>query len=236
MAQIFSQHFLPILVILSMLMNSCSNQTRDPITISDTNVGNPSGANSMEVIEKTLENGLTVYLSPNHEEPRFYAEIITRAGSKHDPATNTGLAHYLEHLLFKGTQSFGTLDFEKEKPLLDQITKLYEQRSQETNESKGQIFIRKLIGFQLKLLSLRFPMKWIAYTAIWAERGSTLILGMRKRCTKWIFHQTDWNTGQKLKVRDSPSQSFVFFTLSWKPCMRKKTEPSIIKTDYCTGR
>jgi predicted Zn-dependent peptidase len=133
MAQIFSQHFLPILVILSMLMNSCSNQTRDPITITDTNASNTSGANSMDVIEKTLENGLTIYLSPNQEEPRFYAEIITRAGSKHDPSTNTGLAHYLEHLLFKGTQSFGTLDFEKEKPLLEQITKLYEQRSHETN-------------------------------------------------------------------------------------------------------
>ena len=54
----------------------------------------------MQVLQKTLDNGLTVYLSPNAEEPRFYAEIITRAGSKHDPSTNTGLAHYLEHLLF----------------------------------------------------------------------------------------------------------------------------------------
>jgi len=68
---------------------------------------------SMQVITHTLKNGLTVYLSPNHETPRFYAEIITRAGSKHDPETNTGLAHYLEHLLFKGTQSFGTIDYEK---------------------------------------------------------------------------------------------------------------------------
>ena len=157
MAQIFSQHFLPILVILSMLMNSCSNQTRDPITISDTNVGNPSGANSMEVIQKTLENGLTVYLSPNQEEPRFYAEIITRAGSKHDPATNTGLAHYLEHLLFKGTQSFGTLDFEKEKPLLDQITKLYEQRSQETNESKRSDIYKEINRISTEAAKLAIP-------------------------------------------------------------------------------
>ena len=90
----------------------------------------------MKVIKKTLNNGLTVLLSPNPEEPRFYAEIVTRAGSKHDPSTNTGLAHYLEHLLFKGTQNFGTMDFEKEKPLLDQITALYEARSAESNESK----------------------------------------------------------------------------------------------------
>jgi predicted Zn-dependent peptidase len=157
MAQIFSQHFLPILVILSMLMNSCSNQTRDPITITDTNASNPSGANSMEVIEKTLDNGLTIYLSPNQEEPRFYAEIITRAGSKHDPATNTGLAHYLEHLLFKGTQSFGTLDFEKEKPLLEQITKLYEQRSQETNESKRADIYKEINRISTEAAELAIP-------------------------------------------------------------------------------
>ena len=90
----------------------------------------------MQVIKRTLDNGLTVYLSPNHEEPRFYAEIITRAGSKHDPETNTGLAHYLEHLLFKGTTSFGTVDYPKEKALLDEITDLYEERSKESNESQ----------------------------------------------------------------------------------------------------
>tara|TARA_B100000035_G_scaffold246782_1_gene215471 strand:+ start:2265 stop:5147 length:2883 start_codon:yes stop_codon:yes gene_type:complete len=138
-------------------MNSCSKQTRDPITITDSNTINPSGANSMEVIEKTLENGLTIYLSPNHEEPRFYAEIITRAGSKHDPATNTGLAHYLEHLLFKGTQSFGTLDFEKEKPLLDQITKLYEQRSQETNESKRADIYKEINRISTEAAKLAIP-------------------------------------------------------------------------------
>ncbi len=90
----------------------------------------------MNVEVHQLKNGLTVYLSPNHEEPRFYAEIITRAGSKHDPSTNTGLAHYLEHLLFKGTTHFGTIDFEKEKPLLDRITQLYEERSKETNSTR----------------------------------------------------------------------------------------------------
>ena len=116
---------------------SCSNKSNE--SISDLNSSHSSS--SMQVIKHTLDNGLTVFLSPNHETPRFYAEIITRAGSKHDPETNTGLAHYLEHLLFKGTSSFGTMDFEKEKPLLDQIAKLYEERSAEQNETKrGEIY------------------------------------------------------------------------------------------------
>ncbi len=83
-----------------------------------------------------LDNGLQVYLTENHEEPRFYAEIAVRAGSKHDPADGTGLAHYLEHLLFKGNENLGTLDYEAEKPYLDAIVELYEQHFVETDESR----------------------------------------------------------------------------------------------------
>lgn len=136
MAQKLLRYFLPLFLILIILMNPCSAQTSDSITSTGNTVNDPQDTSGMQVIQKTLDNGLTVYLSPNREEPRFYAEIITRAGSKHDPSTNTGLAHYLEHLLFKGTESFGTINFEKELPLLDQITQLYEKRSQESNVSK----------------------------------------------------------------------------------------------------
>ena len=87
---------------------SCGVESHNtiPSPLEDT-ISSDNNYSSMQVIKRTLDNGLTVYLSPNNEEPRFYAEIITRAGSKHDPATNTGLAHYLEHLLFKGTSSSG---------------------------------------------------------------------------------------------------------------------------------
>src|ERR1700744_2492228 len=69
----------------------------------------------------TLKNGLTVILSPSKKEPRVQTYIAVKAGSKTDPATNTGLAHYLEHLLFKGTDAYGSLDWSKEKPVLDNI-------------------------------------------------------------------------------------------------------------------
>ena len=55
----------------------------------------------------TLDNGLKVYLSVNKEEPRIQTYIAVRTGSKNDPAETTGLAHYLEHLMFKGTKQFG---------------------------------------------------------------------------------------------------------------------------------
>ncbi len=74
----------------------------------------------------TLENGLKVYLSVNKEKPRIQTYIAVRTGSKNDPAETTGLAHYLEHLMFKGTQQFGTNNYAAEKPLLDEIEQRYE--------------------------------------------------------------------------------------------------------------
>ena len=74
----------------------------------------------------TLENGLKVYLSVNKEVPRIQTYIAVRTGSKNDPAETTGLAHYLEHLMFKGTKQFGTSDAEAEAPYLEDIEKRYE--------------------------------------------------------------------------------------------------------------
>ena len=75
----------------------------------------------------TLGNGLKVYLSVNKEKPRIQTFIAVRTGSRNDPAETTGLAHYLEHLMFKGTMRFGTSDLIKEAPYLEDITRRYEQ-------------------------------------------------------------------------------------------------------------
>ena len=84
----------------------------------------------------TLKNGLTVALSQNTKEPIIEFRLAVRAGSNTDPKTATGLAHYLEHLLFKGTDKFGSLDFAKEKPLLDKIEGLYEQHNKTADPAK----------------------------------------------------------------------------------------------------
>ena len=83
----------------------------------------------------TLDNGLKVYLSVNHNEPRIQTYIAVRTGSKNDPAETTGLAHYLEHLMFKGTTQFGTTDLEAEAPLLDEIEQRYEEYRTITDEA-----------------------------------------------------------------------------------------------------
>ena len=75
----------------------------------------------------TLDNGLRVSLSVNKETPRIHTYVAVKTGSRNDPAETTGLAHYLEHLMFKGTKQFGTTDAEKEAPLLKDIEERYEK-------------------------------------------------------------------------------------------------------------
>lgn len=96
----------------------------------------------------TLENGLKVYISKNPDAPRIATRIAVRAGSKHDPADATGLAHYLEHMLFKGNSQIGSLDWAKEKVLLQQISDLYEEHRNTTDEEE-----RKRIYQQIDSLS-----------------------------------------------------------------------------------
>jgi predicted Zn-dependent peptidase len=84
----------------------------------------------------TLKNGLTVILTVNKEVPRLQTIIATKAGSKTDPKDHTGLAHYLEHMLFKGTDKYGSLNWEQEKKQLDIIDALYETYNQTRDERK----------------------------------------------------------------------------------------------------
>ena len=75
----------------------------------------------------TMDNGLKIYMTVNKDEPRLQTMIAVRSGGKNDPADNTGLAHYLEHIMFKGTTHFGTTDYEAEKVYLDDIEARYEE-------------------------------------------------------------------------------------------------------------
>lgn len=90
----------------------------------------------------TLKNGLKVYLSVNKEQPRIQTYIAVRTGSKNDPAETTGLAHYLEHIMFKGTGQFGVTDSAKEAPLLDDIEQRYEQYRKLTDPEARRVAYR----------------------------------------------------------------------------------------------
>lgn len=84
----------------------------------------------------TLKNGLKVYLSVNKDEPRIQTFVGVRVGSKDDPAETTGLAHYFEHMMFKGTPNFGTTNWKEEQKLIAEIEALFQEYRSTTDEAK----------------------------------------------------------------------------------------------------
>jgi len=92
----------------------------------------------------TLKNGLTVFLSRNTAKPRVAVMTIVRAGSTDEPERSTGLAHYFEHMMFKGTSRMGTLDWKKEKALIDRISDLFEQRKNESDPKKKAALYKEI--------------------------------------------------------------------------------------------
>ena len=91
-----------------------------------------------------LDNGLTVFMSVNKAEPRITTRIAVKAGSKNDPSDATGLAHYLEHMLFKGTSNFGSKDYSQEGKLINEIIDLYEQHRATSDELQRKMIYRKI--------------------------------------------------------------------------------------------
>ena len=126
----------------------------------------------------TLDNGLTVYMSVNKEEPRVQTYIGVRAGSKDDPSDATGLAHYFEHLMFKGTPNFGTTDWEKEKIYLAEIEDLFELYTKTTNETERKKIYQKIDAISYEASKLAIPneydklMKTIGSTGTNAATGN----------------------------------------------------------------
>jgi len=105
----------------------------------------------------TLDNGLKVYLAVNKDQPRVQAYIAVRAGGKDAPATSTGLAHYFEHLMFKGTKNFGTIDYAAEEPLLNQIEALFEQHRQTKDEAQRRAIYAQIDSISQEAAKFAIP-------------------------------------------------------------------------------
>ena len=139
------KHILSLVCIASFVFISCNQQPVEKYqvqTITENGYTYEIVTNDpLKMRLYTLDNGLKVYISVNKDEPRLQTCIAVKAGSTYDPAETTGLAHYLEHMLFKGTDDIGTLDWESESALLDVISDLYEDhRMTDDPEEKTAIY------------------------------------------------------------------------------------------------
>lgn len=120
----------------------------------------------------TLDNGLKVYMSVNKETPRIQTYIAVRVGGKNDPSETTGLAHYLEHLMFKGTQQFGTQDYEAEKPYLDEISTLYEHYRTLTDPKERKAVYHKIDSVSLLASQIAIPNEYDKMMSMIGARGT----------------------------------------------------------------
>ena len=120
----------------------------------------------------TLDNGLKVYMSVNKETPRLQTYIAVRVGSKDDPHETTGLSHYLEHLMFKGTESFGTSNYEAEKPLLDEIRNLFEVYRTKTDPEERLAIYHQIDSISYEASKIAIPNEYDKLMSIIGASGS----------------------------------------------------------------
>lgn len=111
----------------------------------------------MAVSVHRLANGLTVYISTDRQKPRFSAWVAVRTGSRNDPAASTGLAHYLEHMLFKGTDQLGTLDFAAERPHIERIQQLYADLRATTDPERRRQITAEIDATNQKVAATAIP-------------------------------------------------------------------------------
>lgn len=130
----------------------------------------------------TLANGLKVYLQPNHEQPRIQTVIAVRTGSRNDPPQTTGLAHYLEHLMFKGTTHFGTSNVEKERPLLDSIESRFEQYRHITDPQKRTRWYAVIDSLSQLAAQYNIPNEYDKMMASIGSEGSNAYTGNDETC------------------------------------------------------
>lgn len=120
----------------------------------------------------TLDNGLKLYMSVNRETPRIQTYIAVKVGSKNDPSETTGLAHYFEHLMFKGTENFGTSDYASEKPMLDEIEALFEQYRMTGDDAERAAIYHRIDSVSYEASKLAIPNEYDKLMALIGAEGT----------------------------------------------------------------
>lgn len=154
--------FLAATAVISMLLaDSCAEYKYETVK------GDP-----MNTKIYTLDNGLKVYMTVNKETPRVQTYIAVKVGSKNDPKETTGLAHYLEHLMFKGTENFGTSDYAAEKPLLDSIKALFEVYRTKTDPEERRAIYHRIDSLSYEASKIAIPNEYDKLMSVIGAEGT----------------------------------------------------------------
>ena len=111
----------------------------------------------MKVKTTKLDNGLKVVMCEDHSAPKVFGAVYVHAGSKNDPLDATGMAHYFEHIMFKGTDKIGTINWEAEKVYLDSIDIMYDKLHETTNAAARTAIQKKINELSLASTDYAIP-------------------------------------------------------------------------------
>jgi zinc protease len=175
-----------------------------------------------QVFEKKLANGFTIYVMENHDQPQVFGAVAVRAGSKNDPADATGMAHYLEHMLFKGTRTMGTINYAEEKIWLDSITFYYDKLGNTLDEAKRLKIQLKINELSIKAGSFAIPNE---IDKMLAEIGGTNV-NAYTTVESTVYHNSfPPNQLEKwMELYSFRNRYSGFFNRNWKRFTRRKTE------------
>ena len=157
---------LGLIILITLFAVSCNNYKYETVK------NDPTNARIY-----TLDNGLKVYMSVTKDEPRIDAHIAVRVGGKNDPHETTGLAHYFEHLMFKGTESFGTQNYELEKPLLDAIEAEFEIYRKTTDEGERKAIYHVIDSLSYEASKISIPNEYDKLMAAIGASGTNAYTG-----------------------------------------------------------
>jgi len=149
----------------------------------------------------TLPNGLKMFMTQNPREPRIQTYIAVRVGGKNDPAETTGLAHYFEHLMFKGTPNFGTMNYAQEKPMLDEIEALFETYRVTTDSVARVALYHRIDSLSFEASKLAIPNEYDKMMAAIGASGTNAYTSQDVTCyvenipsnelERWAIVQSD---------------------------------------------
>jgi len=112
-------------------------------------------ATPLQVTTLRLSNGFTVWLNEDHTQPKVYGAVVVKAGAKDCP--NTGIAHYFEHILFKGTDKIGTVNYAKERPWLDSISAQYDLLARTSDPAARTLIQQHINNLSIKAADYAIP-------------------------------------------------------------------------------
>ena len=169
----FISSFLIILILAYLVISNIgnSNYKYDYSTVEN---------DPLNTLIYTLDNGLKIYMSVNKNEPRIQTNIAVNTGSKQDPSDATGLAHYLEHMLFKGTSEMGTVDWNSEKGILEDISDLYEMRRSVVDQEERKVIYHKIDSLSLIAANYAVPNEYDKMISSLGAKGTNAYTSLER--------------------------------------------------------